>query len=200
MRIGLVSTRLAGVDGVSFEVAKWELVLNRLGHETRLCAGELATERLDQRLIPEMHFTYPPAQAASVAAFDPAADPEQVSADIERLAGELMPKIAAWLDDESVELLIVENAWAIPMQIPLGVALARLVGERRLPAIGHHHDYVWERERFATCIVPDLLEKAFPPDLPTVRHVSINGVAAADLPRLRGIISAAVSANACDFA
>ena len=49
MRIGLVSTRLAGVDGVSFEVAKWELVLNRLGHETRLCAGELAPERLDQR-------------------------------------------------------------------------------------------------------------------------------------------------------
>jgi glycosyltransferase involved in cell wall biosynthesis len=199
MRIGLVSTRLAGVDGVSFEVAKWELVLNRLGHETRLCAGQLAPERLDQRLIPEMHFTHPPAQAASVAAFDSRADPDEVRAEVERLAAELMPKIGAWLDHEGIELLIVENAWAIPMQIPLGVALARLVGERRLPTIGHHHDYFWERERFATCIVPELLDEAFPPDLPTVRHVSINGVAAADLERRRGLPSAAVIHNAYDF-
>src|SRR5437588_4627837 len=161
MRIGLVSTRLAGVDGVSFEVAKWELVLNRLGHEARLCAGELAPERLDQRLIPEMHFTYPPAQAASVAAFNATADPDQVRTEVERLAAELMSKIGSWLDDDAIELLIVENAWAIPMQIPLGVALARLVGKRGLPAIGHHHDYFWERERFATCIVPELLDEAF---------------------------------------
>src|SRR5690242_17042787 len=167
MRIGLVSTRLAGFDGVSFEVAKWELVLNRLGHETRLCAGELAPERLDQCLIPEMHFTYPQAQAVSVAAFNPKVDPDQVRAEVERLASELVPKIGAWLDDEAIELLIDENAWAIPMQIPLGVTLARVVGERRLPTIGHHHDYFWERERFATCIVPELLDEAFPPDLPT---------------------------------
>ena len=41
MRIGIVATRLAGVDGVTFETAKWEAVLDRLGHEVRLCAGEL---------------------------------------------------------------------------------------------------------------------------------------------------------------
>jgi len=199
MRIGLVSTRLAGVDGVSFEVAKWELVLNRLGHETRLCAGELAPERLDQRLIPEMHFTHPPAQAVSTAAFDPRANPDEVRAEVERLAAELLPRIGAWLDDEAIELLIVENAWAIPMQLPLGVALARLVGERGLSTIGHHHDYFWERERFTTCIVPELLDEAFPPDLPTVLHVSINGVAAADLERRRGLHSAAIIPNAYDF-
>src|SRR5207244_12732821 len=96
MRIGLVSTRLAGVDGLSFEVAKWELLLNRLGHETRLCAGELAPERLDQHLIPEMHFTHPPAQAVSTAAFDPRANPDEVRAEVERLTAELMPKLGAW--------------------------------------------------------------------------------------------------------
>ena len=39
MRIGIVGTRLAGVDGVTFEAAKWESVLERMGHEVRLCAG-----------------------------------------------------------------------------------------------------------------------------------------------------------------
>ena len=78
----------------------------------------------------------------------------------------------------ALDALIVENAWAIPMHLPLGVALRRMVEERRLPAIGHHHDYWWERERFASCVVPEVLEEAFPPDLPWVRHVSINCLAA----------------------
>ena len=40
-RIGFVSTRLAGTDGVSLEVAKWVQVLNGLGHECFFFAGEL---------------------------------------------------------------------------------------------------------------------------------------------------------------
>jgi hypothetical protein len=33
-RIGFVSTRLAGTDGVSLETDKWERVLAELGYET----------------------------------------------------------------------------------------------------------------------------------------------------------------------
>ena len=77
--------------------------------------------------------------------------------------------------------MIVENAWAIPMHLPLGLALRDLAAETGLPTIGHHHDYWWERERFATCVVPEVLAAAFPPDLPNVRHVSINSLAAAQL-------------------
>lgn len=198
MRIGLVGTRLAGVDGVSFETLKWEQILQRLGHEPRLCAAELPRGRDDGTLIPQMHFTHPPALAVSAAAFDPAADPAAVRREIGRLADELLPLLATWVAAEGIELLVVENAWAIPMQLPLGVALARLVAELRLPTIGHHHDYAWERERFATCIVPDVLEMAFPPDLPTVRHVSINSLAAAELQRRRGLASTVIP-NAYEF-
>lgn len=198
MRIGLVGTRLAGVDGVSFETLKWEMILQRLGHETRLCAAELPRGRDDGTLIPAMHFTYPPALAVSLAAFDPAGDATAVRNEIGRLADELLPQLAAWVEAQSIELLVVENAWAIPMQLPLGVALARLVAELRVPTIGHHHDYAWERERFATCIVPDVLEMAFPPDLPTVRHVSINSLAAAELERRR-LLRSTVIPNAYEF-
>jgi len=198
MRIGLVGTRLVGVDGVSFETLKWEQILRRLGHETRLCAAELPQDRDGGRLIPAMHFTYPPAMAVSTAAFDPSADPQTVRREVGRLADELLAQLAAWVEAQGIELLIVENAWAIPMQLPLGVALARLVEELRMPAIGHHHDYFWERERFATCIVPDVLEAAFPPDLPSVQHVSINSLAAAELQRRRGLSSVVVP-NAYEF-
>jgi glycosyltransferase involved in cell wall biosynthesis len=198
MRIGLVGTRLVGVDGVSFETLKWEQILRRLGHETRMCAAELPRDRDDGRLIPAMHFTNPRAWAASTAAFDPTSDPDAVRREVRRLADELLPQLADWVESDRIELLIVENAWAIPMQLPLGVALARLVEELRLPAIGHHHDYFWERERFANCVVPDVLDAAFPPALPTVQHVSINSLAAAELKRRRGL-SSMVIPNAYEF-
>jgi glycosyltransferase involved in cell wall biosynthesis len=198
MRIGIVGTRLFGVDGVTFEAAKWEHVLEGMGHEVHLLAGEVDPLRPDAKLVPPMHFAYPPAARVTAAAFDPASDAAAVRSEIDRLAGQLVPVIEQWLSAHHIELLIVQNAWAIPMHLPLAVALRRVVEENDLPAIGHHHDYWWERERFGHSVVPEVLESAFPPDLPRVRHVSINSLAARELRRRRGIASAVVP-NVFDF-
>ena len=198
MKIGIAATRLAGVDGVTFETAKWEAVLDDMGHELRLCAGEVDALRYQARLVPPMHFTWPPAERVTAAAFDPDSDPEAVRAEVERLADLLLPVLRDWAGRNALDAILIENAWAIPMHLPLGLALRRLVEERRLPTVGHHHDYWWERERFARTVVPDILEAAFPPDLPWVRHVSINSIAAAELRRRRGIESRVVP-NVFDF-
>ena len=198
MKIGIAATRLAGVDGVTFETAKWETVIDAMGHDLRLCAGEVDALRYQARLVPPMHFNWPPAARVTAAAFDPDSDPVAVRAEINRLADLLLPVLHDWAQANALDVLIVENAWAIPMQLPLGIALRRLVEERRLPAIGHNHDYWWERERFARCVVPEMLEAAFPPDLPWVRHVSINSIAAGELRRRRGIKSTVVP-NVFDF-
>ena len=198
MRIGIVGTRLAGVDGVTFEAAKWETVLLGLGHEVRLCAGELDALRSNARLIPAMHFAYAPAARVTAAAFDSASDPAAVSSEIDRLAGQLVPPLRDWIERNRLDVLVVENAWAIPMHLPLGVALRRVVEETGIAAIGHHHDYWWERSRFAESVVPEVLEAAFPPDLPNIRHASINSLAAAQLRTRRGIESVVVP-NVFDF-
>ncbi len=198
MRIGIAATRLAGVDGVTFETAKWEAVLDKMGHDLRLCAGEVDALRFQARLVPPMHFTWGPAARATAAAFDPDSNPASVRSEIDRLADLLVPVLQDWVRVNALDALIVENAWAIPMQLPLAVALRRVVEELQLPTIGHHHDYWWERERFAACVVPEVLEEAFPPDLPWVRHVSINSLAARELKARRGIGSVVVP-NVFDF-
>jgi glycosyltransferase involved in cell wall biosynthesis len=198
VRIGIVATRLAGVDGVTFETAKWEAVLGRMGHEVRLCAGEVDALRSTARLVPAMHFTHPPAARVTAAAFDPDSDAEAVAREIQRLADQLLPVLDAWVETERLDALVVENAWAIPMQLPLAVALRALVEHRGLPTISHNHDYWWERERFATCVVPDVLEAAFPPALPSVRHASISSLAAASLRQRHGLASTVVP-NVFDF-
>lgn len=198
MKIGIVATRLAGVDGVTFETAKWEAVLDGMGHDLRLCAGEVDALRYQARLVPPMHFSYPPAARVTAAAFDEGSDPVAVRHEIDRLAELLLPVLRDWANLHQLDALIVENAWAIPMHLPLGVALRRLVEELKLPTIGHHHDFWWERERFATCVVPEVLEESFPPDLPWVRHVSINSLAARALRDYRGLASTVVP-NVFDF-
>ncbi len=198
MRIGIVATRLAGVDGVTFETAKWETALERMGHEIRLCAGEVDALRASARLVPPMHFSWPPAARVTAAAFDPNSDAVAVRAEIERLSDLLMPVLDNWIELQRLDQLIVENAWAIPMHLPLGLALRRIVERRGIPAIGHHHDYWWERERFHDCVVPELLQEAFPPDLPNVRHVSINSLGSAELRERRGLDSMVVP-NVFDF-
>ncbi|HEX3219155.1 MAG TPA: glycosyltransferase family 4 protein [Candidatus Limnocylindria bacterium] len=198
MRIGIVSTRLAGVDGVTFETAKWEMALERMGHQVALCAGEVDALRASARLIPPMHFGWPPAARVTAAAFDPDSDPQAVREELERLTGLLFPVLDHWVESEAIDTLIVENAWAIPMHLPLGLALRRVVENRMLRTISHNHDYWWERERFAQCVVPEVLAHAFPPDLPNVRHVSINSIAAGELRRRRGLASMVVP-NVFDF-
>ncbi len=97
------------------------------------------------------------------------------------------------------DLLVVQNAWAIPMQLPLAVALARLARATGLPTISHEHDYPWERARFAHPRDPELLRATFPPDLPNVGHLCIHAGARDELKRRRGL-DARVLPNVMDFA
>ena len=57
----------------------------------------------------------------------------------------------------SLELLIIENAVTIPLNLPLGLALTEFIAETGFPTIAHHHDFHWERQRFHVNCVGDYL-------------------------------------------
>ncbi|MDE0653801.1 MAG: glycosyltransferase [bacterium] len=71
--------------------------------------------------------------------------------------------VAAALAD--ADLVIVENLCTIPLNLPAARVLAGVLAGR--PAVLHHHDPPWQRERFAH--VSEL-----PPDDPAWGHVTIN--------------------------
>ena len=48
-RLGFVSTRIAGTDGVSLEIEKWATVLERMEVECYYIAGEL--DRPEERCV-----------------------------------------------------------------------------------------------------------------------------------------------------
>lgn len=185
-RIGFLSTRLAGTDGVSLETAKFALIAQRLGHEVFYCAGELDADAPQGMLFPEMHFAHPEARRIhDEAFFGPA--PDDLRPRLLAMAARLRENVAEFVACFGIDVLVVENALTIPMQLPLGVALTDYIEATGIPTVVHNHDFYWERERFARCAVPDILERCFPPALPSTRHLVINKLAQASLWERKGL-------------
>jgi len=201
LRVGFVSTRIAGTDGVSLEIAKLATICRRLGHTVCYCAGQLDPSLAEARamLVPEMHFTHPEARWIHDHSFGTSDAAPDLHERIAAMAAYLKAEVGRFVDDFSVDVLFLQNAVAIPMHIPLGVALADFCAETGIPTLAHNHDLAWERERFRITCIPEILERAFPPNLPSMRHLAINSLAARALCERRGI-EATVFPNIFDFA
>lgn len=193
----MVSTRFAGLDGVSLETEKVARVLTESGHDIAWFAGELGPTFAPGIEEPAAHFSWPDNLVLERDAFG-GGDSDTVRSTIDIRAEALASALDRFVDRFELEALIVQNAWAIPMQLPLAVAIDRVVRRRSLPAVGHHHDFWWERARFDHCVVPEILTSAFPPVHRRVAHVVINSDAADDL-RGRTGAAAAVLPNVMDF-
>ena len=197
-RIGFVATRFSGTDGVSLEMTKWLQVLEADGHACFFLSGECSAPPDRCRTVPEMHFQHSDVGQIYATSFANRLRPGLVTRRIHELKDHLKLAVADFVGEFDIELLIVENALSIPMNLPLGLALTEYIAESGLPTIAHHHDFFWERKRFLVNCVWDYLNMAFPPHLPPIRHVVINSSASNQLS-LRTGISATLIPNVMDF-
>ena len=200
MNIGFVSTRLQGIDGVSLETTKWRTVLQRNGHEAYAFAGQLDWPPDRSFLCEAAFFGEPRVAALHQRLFGTEQRSRMDTKLLHELKETLKDGLYQFVGRFRLDLLIPQNILAIPMNLPLGLALVEFYHETRVPVIAHHHDFFWERHRFLTNAVADMLEMAFPPALqrPDFRHVVINSMAQADLARRRAVSSTVVP-NVFDF-
>ena len=198
MRIGFISTRLAGTDGVSLETQKLAVVLEEMGHESFYCAGELWANAPGM-FIPEIHFQDPLAIILRERAFDGSEPDPALNEALAERAADLKRPLRFFLEEYEIDYVIIQNAFAIPMQLPLAQALAELLQETGLPGLAHNHDLYWERERYMINRIPEFLDAYFPPALPQLRHAVINSLAQKALKARRGLDSILIP-NVFDFA
>ncbi len=215
--IGFLSTRFAGTDGVSLETAKWAAVLERLGHCCFYFAGQCDRPAERSMIVPEAFYRHPEILALHEIAFNPNGHlqpdsekryhrphclayvrPPRLSRRVDELKHYFKEAIYDFLHRFEIDLLIVENALAIPLNLPLGLAVAEVITETGIPTIAHHHDFVWERQRFTLNCVQDYIAAAFPPRAMSIRHVVINTLQASELAWRVGV-TARVIPNVMDF-
>ncbi len=196
--VGFISTRLAGMDGVSLETAKWADVFEKEGFTCFYIAGELDRPPERSFLVKEAHFTHPAIQEIQKECFGVQTRKPSVTQKIQQIKERLKEQIYTFIRKFKIKLLIVENVLSIPLNIPLALALAEFISETGMPTIAHHHDFFWERQRFLVNAVWEYLNMAFPPHLPSIHHVVINSSADNQLS-LRTGISATIIPNVMDF-
>ncbi len=197
-RIGFISTRFCGTDGVSLETTKWKKVLNHLGDECFFFAGESDWPLDHSYIIDEARFDHPEILGMNKDLFDDYRRSPETSAKIEQIKRHLKNHLYRFSNKFNIQLLIVENALALPMNVPLGLAITEFIAETEIPTIAHHHDFVWERTRYAISAAEDYLQAAFPPTLRHIQHVVINSYAERELA-LRTGMSATLIPNVMDF-
>jgi glycosyltransferase involved in cell wall biosynthesis len=197
-RIGFVSTRFNSTDGVSLETRKWAQVLESLGQSVYYFAGQSDQPEEISFVVPEAHFLHSDVQAIANISYRSPTRPPEITRRTHELRAYTQDRLYEFIKKYDLELLIAENALSIPLNIPLGLALAELIAETGIPVIGHHHDFFWERKRFLVNCIGDYLEMAFPPRLPSLHHVVINSLAATEMGKRRGI-DVSVIPNVMDF-
>ena len=174
---GFISTRFAGLDGVSLETGKWADMLRSKGCSVYFMAGMLDTDPAISHLAPKAFFKHEEIVKVQSAIFVEKKRTPEVSRRIQELKEELKAEIQKFHEKFGFEILVVQNALAIPVNIPLGLAITEFIIETEIPTIAHHHDFFWERERFYSPIATDYLRAAFPPVHPKIQHVVINSIA-----------------------
>jgi glycosyltransferase involved in cell wall biosynthesis len=197
-RIGFVSTRFKGNDGVSLETVKWRQVLERIGYECFFFSGLSDWDADKSLVVEEAFFAHPAIQSIQDRCFGRTVRDENLSGEIQAVRFRLKSALYDFVRQFKIDLIITENALTIPMNIPLGLALTELIAETGLPVIAHHHDFAWERQRFSVNCVADYLSMSFPPRLHTINHVVINSEARQQLSFRCGL-SSIIIPNVYDF-
>ncbi len=197
--IGFISTRITGTDGVSLEIEKWASVLERNDYRCFYLSGENDRPPEECMLVEEAHFQNPDILEIHDQCYGKRVRPKEITKRIHELRGFLKEQIYEFVRHFNIDLIVPENALAIPLNIPLGLALTEFIAETGFPAVAHHHDFSWERERFIINAVEDYLSWAFPPNLPTLQHAVINSIASHQLSYRKGI-SNTIIPNVYDFA
>ena len=197
-KIGFISTRFAGTDGVSLESAKWAQVLWDHRHVSHWYGGRLDRAPGVSMCVPEAFFGHPENEWINQALWGRKIRSRRASWRVRDLAEYLKSTLYEFVRRFGIDILVVENAVSIPMHVPLGVALAEFVAETDIPTVAHHHDFYWERSRFSLNAAGDYLEMAFPPRDPDLQHVVINQAAREELSWRKGLPSLLVP-NVLDF-
>jgi glycosyltransferase involved in cell wall biosynthesis len=197
-RLGFISTRIAGTDGVSLETEKWAEVFESEGFECFYFAGELDRPPERSMLYEKAHFKHPEIKKLNSQCYGVTVRNRSTTKQIYALKVAMKDALYAFIEKFDLELLVPENVLTIPLNIPLGLALTEVISETGIPTIAHHHDFFWERQNFMTNAVWEYLNMAFPPHIPHVHHAVINTSADNQLS-LRTGVSATVIPNVMDF-
>jgi len=205
MNILLAHFRIGETDGVSLEMEKWKSALEQLGHRVFYLAGSAGScVNCDVDIIPELHYLDPFNEKVIHNAYVECSDFESEATLINAIklhAKVISTAIAEIIVNRDIDIIVPNNIFSLGYHLSAGLGLLQAIQETQTRAICHHHDFHWERDKYAhpTCTaIRELLTSSFPPQHPLIKHCVINRIAQREV-KSRCNIDATVVPNVFDF-
>jgi glycosyltransferase involved in cell wall biosynthesis len=155
-----------------------------------------------ETLVPEMSFFSPESfWSQKKAFFYPETDPQELIEHLNLYSRVIYKKILNWISSQKIDLIISENASALPSHLEMGLAINKAVHKSGIPTITHDHDFAWERgDRYRSPHreINEFVEQVFPLQAPNSVHAVINTHASDTLKKKFGRNSVNVP-NVMDF-
>jgi mannosylglucosylglycerate synthase len=201
MNIALCHFRIGETDGVSLEMEKWKLILEKMGHKVCYLAG--SPGNTEAFIIPEMHYKHPENLKFIENAFVKLEDysEDDFKKAILDFADSAEKNLSKFVEDNKIDMLMPNNILSRGWNIPLAIAFCRVIEKYNLKCVAHHHDFYWERDKFEYAVsnfATECLDKHFPPNNSSIKHVVINEIARKELKRRKGV-DATVVPNVFDY-
>ena len=206
MNIGIIIGRIGDVDGVALETEKWIHVLERMCHQVFVLSGifkgrVVPPERATR--LPILSFFSPECEwEQNRAFFYPPDDPDELLSNLDSNAHRVATEIFGWVLRNKIDVLLSENASALPCHLSMGMGIRMAVEKMDIPLVTHDHDYAWERgSRYESPFreIETLVNETFPlRSHPQTRHAVISLAAQQELKQRFGI-DALVVPNVMDF-
>ena len=181
MRVGIIIGRIGDVDGVALETEKWIKILHELKHEVFVLSGRFTKPIIDaehETVISNMSFFSPNCEwEQNRAFFFPPDDPDELLNHLHSESDGLAIRMFKWVMQNKLDIIISENASALPAHLSMGMAIKKLVEATGIKVICHDHDFSWERgDRYKTPFpeVEQIVKETFPLQIDHVSHAVIN--------------------------
>jgi len=197
LTIALCHFRVGETDGVSLEMDKWKLSLEKLGHEVIYIAGSKGVLK-DVEIIQELHYndaTNNKVVENAYVKFHSYKNEAEFKQEIEKEANSIESKLLEIIKRKNIDLLMVNNMFSLGWNLSAGLGFSNAIKNSDVKCLCHHHDFHWEREKYShpTCtFVQDYLTTIFPPKHARIKHVVINTIAKNELFKRRNIESTVV--------
>ncbi|MFP4364232.1 MAG: glycosyltransferase [Spirochaetia bacterium] len=178
LNILITHFRVGRTDGVSLEIEKRKHLLQEMGHQVSLLSGPLQNGA--NYIIQELEFDVPEyikLRKNSITKFEDYESEEELLAHIHGVKDVIKTQLKQILEENNFDMIFAHNILSLAIHMPATLAFVELITEMKIPCMAIDHDFYWEGD--ITTIpqfdsIGDLLKKYFVPDLPNVRHATIN--------------------------
>ncbi len=180
--IGIVHYRIGKTDGVSLEIMKRKRLLKEMGYEVRLIAGPRQIGA--DYVICELEFDLPEIVKIKENAFfqfKNYASEKKLLEDIYRVSDIIEKKFLQIQQKENFDYLFLHNIFSHGRHISAARSFYNIAQETNIKIIAVNHDFYWvgsykDLYKPQTKLVKKYLAKYVPPELPQIRHVTINSI------------------------